>query len=1596
MGRGSRTPWGRDSRPIATRFRRQVGAELALEGQAEPGSRYYLPPFPNRYTPSSRFCRKAPTPLEPQDFLAGGGDMGSRMRAYPWDTSPLGPPQQWPQSLKTCVRILLTSRQPMFVWWGEHLINLYNDAYKQIVGGKHPEALGQPASVVWREIWAEVGPRAETAMQRNEGTYDEALQLIMERHGYREETYYTFSYSPVPDDDGTPGGILCANTDDTERITGQRQLALLSELGAATAESRSASGACTSAVRAFATNPFDLPFTLLFLEDELVACSGIRPDHPAGRAECWFRPGGSGLTVVRDLPPDLPTGAWPEPPHHAVLLPIQASGITGRLCVGLNPYRLLDDSYRDFLTLVANQLSAAVASAQAFEEEKKRSEALAELDRAKTAFFSNVSHEFRTPLTLILGPLEELLASSLPESVESELQVVHRNSLRLLKLVNSLLDFSRIEAGRVQAIYEPMDLAAITVDLASVFRSACERAGLELVLDCPPLPQPVFVDRDMWEKIVLNLLSNAFKHTFTGGITVSLEPVNDRARLSVADTGIGIPASAQDRLFERFYRVEGARGRSQEGSGIGLALVAELARLHGGQVEVSSVEGEGSTFSVLLPFGSAHLPAERIGAALELSSTATRAEAFVEEALRWLPEPATPTDLSEKRVSSPQGRVVIADDNADMREYLTRLLEDSWTVEAVSDGQAALEAVRRELPDVLLTDVMMPGLDGFSLVQHLRGEPGLSSVPIIMLSARAGEEARVEGLQSGADDYLIKPFSARELQARVSSVVSLSRVRRLAREREAELRAEWAQVLESISQAFMATDGDYRVLYVNREAQRTCNFSKQEMVGRTLWQLFPHVVGTDLETRYRDCRLQRQPQHLQYYSPRLERWFEIDIYPAREEGLAIYFRDISVQKRDQSVLNAQRHALEQALGGAPLPVVLSSLTTAVREQYPEQAVASVLLLDAETQKLRVAAAPDLPDEYNALVDGLPVGEHIGSCGSAAFLKRLVIAEDIATDSNWREYRQLAEKFALRACWATPIFSAQGHVLGTFAVYRTKVGAPQADDIRSVELLSRTAALILERGQAEASAQENRERLVASLQASGTGTYRWDMQADVLIWDEPLKRLFGLEAEAGVSDLEQFLERIHPEDRARVESEYERCHAQGGSVDLEFRIKHPSGHILWLYDRGQTMDGWMTGACVDVTARKQAEEEREVLLESERAARSEAERTSRLKDEFLATLSHELRTPLNAILGWSQMLRRQSSDPDMLEGLEVIERNSRVQTQLIEDLLDMSRIISGKMRLDVQPLDLQQVVRAAVLSVQPAAQAKDIRVQTLLDPNAGPVRGDPARLQQCLWNLVSNAVKFTPRGGKIQIALQCVNSHAEVRVSDTGIGIKPEFLPFIFDRFRQADASTTRSHGGLGLGLAIVRNLVELHGGRVRATSPGEGQGSTFVVELPLMVVHPLPEAGEVRHPRALPEPGPLVLPDLAAVVVLVVDDEADARDLIRRVLEECGAEVWMASSAREALEVLKRAPVGIILSDIGMPGEDGYEFIRQVRTLPYESGGSTPAAALTAFARPEDRTRALLAGYHAHLSKPVEPMELAALVARLAVRPVSPRAGDPE
>jgi PAS domain S-box-containing protein len=1256
--------------------------------------------------------------------------MATLMQALDWAQTPVGAVEAWSQSLKSTVRTLLGSRYPMILLWEQELIQIYNDAYINLIGTKHPYALGRSIQETQAESWDVIGPMITEVMTTGIPNWVEDQMLAVNRSGYNEEAHFSLSYSAVEDDTGIVRGMLCVCSEVTQQVLGERSLRLQRDLAARAGETRSVAVTCQDILAAIAEYPLDVPFALIYLREPdnqtLRLCGSVRlQGHQAlvpttvllaNATDRWsLAKAMMGQTAIteglnRDL--TIPGGPWNESVQQAIALPIPSSNVAaplGVLLCGISPNRALDEGYQSFYELLAGQVSVSIRNAQAYEEERHRAETLAEIDRAKTVFFSNISHEFRTPLTLMLNPLEEALQSgNLPAAAREQIAVAHRNSQRLLKLVNTLLDFSRIEAGRTQAVYEPTDLASLTADLASVFRAAIEKAGLQLVVACPPLAEPAYVDRQMWEKIVLNLLSNAFKFTFTGQISVSLHPVDAAVELVVKDTGTGIPAHELPHLFERFHRVPGAQGRSYEGSGIGLTLVQELVNLHGGTVTASSAVESGSTFVVRLPMGYAHLPLEQIQVSQTQTATASSAMPYVEEALGWIVEHEEDRSTTAALPHRPSTRILLADDNADMRHYLKRLLRAQYDVEAVADGQAALTAARIQMPDLVLTDVMMPKVDGFELLRQLRLDPQTREIPILLLSARAGEDAAIEGLEAGADDYLVKPFSARELLARVATTLELGRSRQAANQQRFRFLAE------SIPQMVWTADAQGQV---------------------------------------------------DYYNPR---WFDYT-------GLTL----------------------------------------------------------AQTQ-------------------------------------------------GW-----------------------------------------------------------------------------------------------------------------GWQDI------IHPDDRASNIEAWTQAVKKGVSYDIEHRLKRADGSYRWhltralpMLDEQSQVIRWF-GTCTDITERKQAETAREQLLQQEQAARQAAEQANRLKDEFLAVLSHELRSPLNPILGWAKLLSSGRLDAVRTrEAINTIERNAQLQSQLIEDLLDISRIMQGKLTLNATPVSLAFVVSTAIETVRLAAEAKAIQIKTSFEPTVNQVCGDAGRLQQVVWNLLSNAVKFTPPGGRVEVCLEerreawsmgrenlshsrlstlHVPTYARITVTDTGKGISPEFLPYVFEHFRQEDGAITRKFGGLGLGLAIARQIVELHGGNIWVESLGEDQGTTFIVELPLLSGGGAREWGNEATPHPITASSHYPLSNLR---VLVVDDDPDSRAFVTFVVEQAGATVTAVGSAIEVLQALKTTPFALLLSDIGMPEMDGYALMQQIRTMLPEQGRDIVAIALTAYAGELNQEKALAAGFQQHVSKPVEPERL--------------------
>lgn len=735
-------------------------------------------------------------------FLAGGGEMGKLIRSMDWSKTALGPVESWPQSLRTTVSLCLSSTFPILIAWGPETIQIYNDSYRPICGAKHPESMGQNFRICWETALPVVGDKF-TRGQEGEGTYIKDQRMFLDRHGYLEEAFMTFSFAPIRDESGNVGGIFHPITETTEKMLSARRTQLLRDLAAQLAKAQTVEDICRFALHNYQEYITDLPFLLLYKIDpetqqaHLLTAAGVEQAQALAPEVITAGDSSTGWPVDEVLQGKIQQvdalaerfgqfacEPYPQTPDVAMLLPVQLSGQEapyGFIIAGVSACRAMDPEYLSFYELLNNTFNTAFSNVYAYEQEQKRAEALAEIDRSKTAFFSNVSHEFRTPLTLMLGPLEELLQQPLlnaEPAIRENIASTHRNAQRLLKLVNNLLDYSRVEAGRVQALYQPVNLEELTCDLSSSFRAIIEKAGMQLVVDCAPLHQQVYADKEMWEKIVLNLLSNAFKYTMEGVITVRLSEAGNDAVFQVQDTGTGIPAKELPHMFERFHRVEQATGRTHEGSGIGLSLVHELVQLHNGHITVESELGKGTCFTIRIPFGRAHLPAALVSETEKQIDTSFLKGAFLREAEGLLDNTVTTGDEAVESIPITAGEkdtVLIVDDNADMRQYLVRLLEGHYETDTAVNGQDALLKIQHKHPALVLSDIMMPVMDGKGLLHQLKASRDTSYIPLIFLSARAGDEARVDGLEDGADDYLVKPFSAKELLTKIKAQIVISK-----------------------------------------------------------------------------------------------------------------------------------------------------------------------------------------------------------------------------------------------------------------------------------------------------------------------------------------------------------------------------------------------------------------------------------------------------------------------------------------------------------------------------------------------------------------------------------------------------------------------------------------------------------------------------------------------------------------------------------------------------------------------------------------------------------------------------------------------------
>ncbi|AEI51819.1 ATP-binding protein [Runella slithyformis] len=1261
-------------------------------------------------------------PQKKPEFLSGGGEMGERMRTFDWSKTPLGEPEQWEQSLKTCVRIMLTSSQPIWIGWGSELIKLYNDPYKAIVGGKHPEALGQPAAVVWREIWKDIEPMLRRVMEKNEGTYVERQLLIMERNGYPEETYYTFSYTPVPGDKGGTAGMLCANTDDTSLVLSERQLAALTDLGKHLLNAANDAEVYQKAMEVFEQHRKDFPFAAFYgvsdegnllirrerIPDSLPeAFVGIRI-NPALQQEVlheWKEVLQTGKAVVvenlRDRYGALPAGPWQDSPGKALILPISQAHLKvplALLLIGINPYRQLDAKYQRFFQLIADQIATAITNVRALDEERKRAAELEELDKTKTAFFSNISHEFRTPLTLMLGPLEELMAAKdghLNDDERHRIETTHRNALRLLKLVNTLLDFSRLASGRQKAVYTPVDLPVYTKNVASNFQSIIEKAGLELHIATETFPEPVYVDRTMWEKIVFNLLSNAFKYTLKGSISLSLSLREKQAVLEVLDTGVGIPAKEIPHMFERFHRVQNTAGRTYEGTGIGLSLVKELVSLHGGTISVQSTEGEGSLFRVSIPVEKKHLPVGQI-----IDNAAYNedilSDIYVKEVSVLLED--NPAENHSSGVLLPgtakkQPTVLVVDDNADMRDHIQTLLRKTYHVITAKNGREALDLLPSVNPALILSDIMMPVMDGIQLLKEIKDNPQTAQLPVILLTARAGEESKIEGYETGADDYLVKPFSSKELLARISSQLKIASTRKHI---EQQLKNLFSQAPTGI---YVLRGPQFVVEIANARVLAIWGKKASEIVGKPIFEAIPEAAGQGFEQMMED----------------------------------VYHNGTPCLVNEIPLVLLRRGKIET--------VYLKFVFEPLREE---------------------------------------TGVVTGIIGIADEITDLVKARKKIEESEQR-FRNLAETLP-QLVWVTD--------------------------------------------------EKGNQMYVSS---------RW-------------KEYTGIEP----NNEETWRVIVHPDDLDSTGKAWMNSLTTGKRYKQEVRLKSKTGQYRWHAVNSEPVvenDGrivkWV-GAFTDIHTEKSFAQELESRVESRTRELGEAnealEQKNRELEQMNAELqsfayvsSHDLQEPLRKIQTFSsRILEIEKNLSETGKNYFSRMQNAAYRMQvLIDDLLAFSRISSTERKFE--HLSLSLIIDEVKTEFHEVIQEKNaiIEYNEVCEAHISPFQ-----FRQLMQNLIGNSLKFTmpERPPHIIIKSEIVEGHLLehdklapnkkyccITVSDNGIGFEQRFSNRIFEVFQRLHGRD--KYEGTGIGLAIVKKIVENHNGVISATGV-LNEGATFTIYIP--------------------------------------------------------------------------------------------------------------------------------------------------------------------
>lgn len=1350
-------------------------------------------------------------------FLSKGSNSYELIRSIDWTKTSLGSTETWPQSLRAALSICVNSNFPIAIYWGKDLVLLYNEAWSPIPGSKHPWAFGKKAIEVWPDIWSDIEPHFAKAFNGLPGGSRDAL-LPMQRHGYTEECYFDFTFTPIYGASGNVEGIFNAVIETTYRVINERRAGVLQKLTDRLKGVDTPEQIVTRATQAMEAAKEDIPFYFFYtLDHEQPILRTYSRTHHGQFLREWpvdnlMRTGHiETIDNITEYLTHVPHGSWPERPTEALIVPLKQNDgkISGFIVGGISSRRKIDKDYKAFYESLATIIGSELNTLQSLTRERERAESLAQLDKAKTIFFNNISHEFRTPLTLMLSPLEKILGAGnlLPEQMD-DLQTFFRNTLRLQKLVNTLLDFSRIEAGKMQAHFQPVNITQVTRDLASLFRAAIEAAGLRYVIDIHDVETPVLLDPDMWEKIVLNLISNAFKYTEHGAITVALRKEKDSIIFTVADTGVGIGNEHLNKIFERFYRINTQGGRSQEGTGIGLAMIKELIQLHGGEITVASKLAEGTSFVVKIPVGDNIAPEPQD---LVLRDEARTRKAFVEEIGKW-----NASAISLHTIASGKNlpKALVADDNADMREYIARILQEDFEVHVVTNGEEAFSAATALMPHIIISDIMMPKLDGFGLLKKLRSNLITKNIPVIFLSARAGEEARVEGIRAGAEDYLIKPFSAKELLARAANQIAINKAR-LQTERE------FFRIFLQIPAHIHVVKGPEHIVeffhplakaYVGRDLTgMKIREAISEVEDKEYFEVLDRVYqkGETVSVSASKALLPGRDGKLQEF------YFNITYLPWRDtndeiQGVLQFSIDVTEQTKANLKLQESEQRFRTLANSIPQFVWIAD--SAGHVEY------------ISDQWERYTGTS--PEQGRKIFSDLIHAEEVDDV-------RARWKKSLETHAPWTAEFRLKNVNTLEYRWfygnTVPLHDESGKVvkwIGSAAdIHSQKTITFELEGLvaeRTSELVKLNNMLVMKNEQLE----KAQNFLQTVLDSSVELVTAFDQNLNLTFIN---KRLTSLTSRAPHDVIGKNLVEIDP---GIVKTD-----------SYQYLLRALAGEIVHIPSRRSAINPSLVFETFVIplkhhnTVTGVVTMQRDItnimrLTEDLKDSNDQLKRSNEDLQQFAHVTSHDLKEPVRKIKMYGNILSSDYAHYLPEKGKDYLQRIDKAASRIgamIDGVLQYATVDVTEQKSE--PVNLNEIIASIVEDLEIPVNELDANVEF---DNLPTVKGFQTLLYQLFYNLVNNSLKFRKKDSAPVVKItshisQDDSEYFTILVQDNGIGFEQAYAERIFESFTRLNSKD--KYEGTGLGLALCRKIVLRHHGRITASS-SVGAGSVFTISFP--------------------------------------------------------------------------------------------------------------------------------------------------------------------